>query len=117
DRRQGWYLLRPRRQVEGKPIVPAELGKTSVAPLVSTGSGPGAAKYGLAWWLYPTARDPSHFYWSGSGFGGQFPAVMTDEDIVVVFNAWNILPGRGSMPARRMMDRIAAAVTDSPAKR
>jgi hypothetical protein len=36
---------------------------------------------------------------------------MAEQDVVVVFNAWNILPGRPSMPGRRILDRIAAAAS------
>ena len=68
-----------------------------------------AASYGLAWWLYPTGKSATPFYLAGSGFGGQIPVAMVEQDMVVVFNAWNLLPGRPSMPGRRMMDRLAAA--------
>jgi CubicO group peptidase (beta-lactamase class C family) len=105
------YLFLHNGQWDGKQIVSPEWVKSSITPAIATGSNPNAARYGLAWWLYPDARTPSHYFWSGSGFGGQFPVAMPDDDMVLVFNGWNILPGRGSLPARRIMDRIAAAVT------
>jgi CubicO group peptidase (beta-lactamase class C family) len=105
------YLFLHNGQWDGKQIVSPEWVKSSITPAIATGSNPNAARYGLAWWLYPDARTPSHYFWSGSGFGGQFPVALPDDDMVLVFNGWNILPGRGSLPARRIMDRIAAAVT------
>jgi CubicO group peptidase (beta-lactamase class C family) len=68
-------------------------------------------KYGLLWWLYPDPRDPTKHVWSGSGFGGQFPMAFPDLDLVVVFNAWNILPDTKGLPLRRIHARLAAAVT------
>lgn len=106
-----WYLFLENGQWDGKRILTPEWVKESISPAIATSAAPNAAKYGLAWWLYPSTSDPSYLYWSGSGFGGQFPVVMTKQDMVVVFNAWNILPGRGGFPARRMIDRIAAGVT------
>jgi CubicO group peptidase (beta-lactamase class C family) len=106
------YLFLHGGKWDGKQLLSPEWVRTSVAPAIATSQAPNAAQYGLAWWLYPTGRDASHFYWSGSGFGGQFPAAMPDDDMVVVFNGWNILPGRPGLPARRMLDRISAAVTD-----
>jgi hypothetical protein len=33
---------------------------------------------------------------------------LEDEDLVVVFNGWNILPGRPSLPRGRVLARILA---------
>jgi hypothetical protein len=35
--------------------------------------------------------------------------VFPDQDIVVVFNAWNILTGAPSLPLRKMQERIVKA--------
>jgi len=90
-------------------IVSADWVKSSVSPFVPTSPSPNAASYGLAWWLHPTGKPTAPYYLAGSGFGGQIPVAMIDQDMIVVFNAWNLLPGHPSMPARRMMDRLAAA--------
>jgi len=50
---------------------------------------------------------------AGSGFGGQLPIALPDEDIVVVFNAWNILPGQRRLPLRAILGRIVNAVSDT----
>jgi hypothetical protein len=44
--------------------------------------------------------------WAGSGFGGQMPMAIPERDLIVVFNAWNILPGLPSPPRARLLERI-----------
>ena len=104
-----WYLFLHNGQWDGKQILSPEWVKTSVAPFISVASAPNAPSYGLAWWLHPTGKASAPWYLAGSGFGGQIPVAMPEQDMIVVFNGWNILPGRPSLPARRMMDRLAAA--------
>jgi CubicO group peptidase (beta-lactamase class C family) len=104
-----WYLFLHGGKWDGKQIVSPEWVKMSVAPFIPVSSAPNAPSYGLAWWLYPTGKPSAPWYWAGSGFGGQIPVAMIEQDMIVVFNGWNILPGRPSLPSRRMMDRLAAA--------
>jgi CubicO group peptidase (beta-lactamase class C family) len=106
-----WYLFLHNGEWDGKRIASPEWVKSSLTPAIATSRAANSSKYGLAWWLYPTAKDSTRFYYSGSGFGGQVPSAMAEQDVVVVFNAWNILPGRPSMPGRRILDRIAAAAS------
>jgi len=47
--------------------------------------------------------------WAGSGFGGQIPMAFPELDLVVVFNGWNILPGRPALPRQRIMERLIRA--------
>lgn len=56
-------------------------------------------------------RDTTRAVWGGSGFGGQFPLALPAEDLIVVFNGWNILPGRPSPPRGRILARIVGAIT------
>ena len=104
-----WYLFLHNGRWESKQIVSADWVKASVDPFVPVSNAPNAASYGLAWWLHPTGKAEAPWYLAGSGFGGQVPVAMIAQDMIVVFNAWNILPGKPSIPARRMMDRLAAA--------
>lgn len=68
--------------------------------------------------LYLAAEDLARIWylflrdglWSGSGFGGQFPMALPREDLIVVFNAWNIIPGRPNLPRARTLARIVAGV-------
>jgi CubicO group peptidase (beta-lactamase class C family) len=103
-----WTVFAKNGEWEGKRIVTPEWVKASLEPIKKT---PNGSSYGLAWWLQPTARDTSKYYYTGSGFGGQLPAALPDQDMIVVFNAWNILPGHGGLPSRRVLERLAAAAT------
>jgi CubicO group peptidase (beta-lactamase class C family) len=105
------YLFLHDGQWEGKQIVSREWVKNSVTPIIATSTTPNASHYGLAWWLHPTGQADAPWYWAGSGFGGQFPVIMTKQDMVVVFNGWNILPGKPGLPSRRIIDRLAAAAS------
>lgn len=69
-------------------------------------------KYGFKWWLVPYGADDSRLAWSGSGFGGQFPMIFPDYDLVVVVTAWNIKNGGPFLPRRVLIDRILAAVRE-----
>jgi CubicO group peptidase (beta-lactamase class C family) len=82
----------------------------SVSPLMSLGTTPASAKYGLKWWLYPNPVDPTRLVWAGSGFGGQLPYLFPELDLIVVFNGWNVLPGGRGIPQRVMMERLTKAV-------
>jgi CubicO group peptidase (beta-lactamase class C family) len=105
-----WYLFTQGGMWNGTRVVSADWVHQSVSPAFATGTAPTAAKYGLKWWLHQDPLDPAKFLWAGSGFGGQFPVAFPDLDMVVVFNSWNILPGRGGLPVRKIEERLAHAV-------
>jgi CubicO group peptidase (beta-lactamase class C family) len=65
------------------------------------------AGYGYQWWLDLVEDEPLTI--AGSGFGGQFPVVVPEKDLVVVFNAWNNhdQPPRSSLEA--ILTRIVPA--------
>jgi hypothetical protein len=48
------------------------------------------------------------FIWAGSGFGGQFPMAFPDQQMVVVFNAWNI-SGGPTLPLHAVQERLIRA--------
>ncbi|MBK8245805.1 MAG: serine hydrolase [Gemmatimonadetes bacterium] len=66
----------------------------SVTPPIATRTRAGAPVQ-YKWWLYSNPVGPDAFIWAGSGFGGQFPMAFPDQEMVVVFNAWNISGGPG----------------------
>lgn len=105
-----WYLFLNDGMWNGTRVVSSEWVKASVAPQIATGTQPTSARYGYKWWLYPLASNPTKFAWAGSGFGGQFPIALPEKDVIIVFNAWNILPGQQGIPVRRMIERIEKAV-------
>jgi hypothetical protein len=48
------------------------------------------------------------FIRAGSGFGGQFPMAFPDQQMVVVFNAWNI-SGGPTLPLHAVQERLIRA--------
>jgi CubicO group peptidase (beta-lactamase class C family) len=100
-----WYLFLENGVWDGRQIVSSDWVKASVTPAISVSPAPNAPKYGFKWWLYPDPRDNTKFIWSGSGFGGQVPMTFPTDDMVVVFNGWNILPGRPALPRAAVTTR------------
>ena len=100
-----WYLFLREGQWNGRQVVTRDWVRQSVAPAVAVGNRPGT-HYGLKWWLYPNPTDSTKVMWAGSGFGGQVPVAIPEQDLVVVVNQWNILPGRPGLPLGRVLARI-----------
>ncbi len=107
-----WYLFQHNGEWNGRQIVSPDWVKASVSPIIATSAAPAAAQYGLSWWLYPNPRDGSKLVISGSGFGGQLPMSVPEDDMIVVVNAWNILPGKARLSGPRLTARLINAVTD-----
>ena len=105
-----WYLYTQHGTWNGTRVVSDAWVTLSTSPLVPVGTSPAGPKYGLKWWLYRDAIDSTKFAWTGSGFGGQFPMAFPDLDMVVVFNAWNILPDQKGLPRGRIQARLEHAV-------
>ena len=82
--------------------------KASVTPAITVGQG---VKYGYKWWLYEYG-DNSNFAWTGSGFGGQWPIIIQEYDIVAVFTGWNVIGGNPSLRIRETIKRLVNAVSD-----
>jgi CubicO group peptidase (beta-lactamase class C family) len=101
-----WNLWLQNGKVGGKQIISPEWVAESVKPALRVAANAGAPSYGLKWWLYQNPTDTTRFMWGGSGFGGQLPVAIPEKDLVVVFNGWNILPGRRGLPLGRTMERI-----------
>lgn len=108
-----WYLFLRNGAWDGTRVVSADWVKASVTPVVRTGDQPGAAQYGLTWWLFQHPADTARLVWAGSGFGGQFPVALPERDLIVVFNGWNILPGGKRLPIGATLRRLAQAIPPS----
>jgi len=91
---------------QNRRLVNADWVEASVTPAVDTNRR--GAKYGYKWWLHPYGEKDGRLAWCGSGFGGQFPVIFPDLDMVVVLTGWNILGG--GVPPRIVIDRMLAAV-------
>lgn len=102
-----FYLFLQNGNWNGKQIVSNDWVKSSVTPFMTLGGG---TKYGYKWWLYE--YEPNKTAWWGSGFGGQFPIVIQEYNIVAVFTAWNILPGKPSLGRNVIIRRLLNAVVD-----
>jgi CubicO group peptidase (beta-lactamase class C family) len=105
-----WYLFLRNGRWDGRQVVSPDWVKISVTPAMAVAPAPNAPKYGLKWWLYPDPRDSTRFIWGGSGFGGQVPMTFPQDDMVVVFNGWNILPGRPALPRGQVAARLVGAI-------
>ena len=105
------YLFLHGGSWNGRQIVTPEWVRASTTPSMHVGPAGGPTSYSLKWWLYKDPTDSTRTIWAGSGFGGQLPMIFPAQDMVVVFNGWNILPGKPSLPQRRTMERLVRAVT------
>jgi CubicO group peptidase (beta-lactamase class C family) len=107
-----FYLFLCNGRWETKQIIGEEWIRMSVTPSIAVPSSP--VKYGLKWWLFPYEKDTTQYIWFGSGFGGQYPLVIPEHNIVAVFTGWNIIQGRPSLPGGLMFRRLLGAVIDKP---
>jgi CubicO group peptidase (beta-lactamase class C family) len=101
------YLFLKNGVWQGRQIVTADWVNSSVTPAVSVGRA--GVKYGYKWWLYPYGEGNVKLAWAGSGFGGQMPIIVPDEDLVMVFTGWNILDGK-RFGHREALDRVLRAI-------
>lgn len=106
-----WYLFLRGGMWNGRRVLSSDWVNASVAPAIPVASAPGAPKYGYKWWLYAHPADSTSQVWSGNGFGGQFPMAIPRDDLIVIFNAWNIIPGGRNLPRARTLARIVAGLT------
>ena len=102
-----WYLFLRDGVWEGRPLVSKSWVRDSVTPAITANAR--GVKYGYKWWLYPYGKD-GKLAWAGSGFGGQSPIAIPEHDLIIVFNAWNILPGGPALTPRVSIDRVLAAL-------
>ncbi len=104
-----FYLWLQQGNWNGKQLVTPEWVKNSVTPFIELGTG---VKYGYKWWLHQYGSGTAQWAWCGSGFGGQFPVIIPEYNIVAVFNGWNILQGKPSLGTRTILRRLVNAVAD-----
>ncbi|MGZ8517351.1 MAG: serine hydrolase domain-containing protein [Chitinophagaceae bacterium] len=103
-----YYLYLREGSWNGKQLVTKEWVKASVSSAVNLTSG---IRYGYKWWLYEYGNDPVKYAWAGSGFGGQWPIIIPEYNIVAVFTGWNI-GGGPSLQAKEAIRRLVNAVSD-----
>ncbi|WP_053333876.1 serine hydrolase domain-containing protein [Gemmatimonas phototrophica] len=103
-----WQLWLQGGRWNGATVVSEQWVRESVTPHIPTSARAGAPQYGYKWWLYSNPVQKDKLIWAGSGFGGQFPMAFPDQEMVVVFNAWNIT-GPPSLPLRAVQERLIKA--------
>ncbi len=103
------YLFLREGNWNGTQIVSKDWVKASVHPYVKVG---GKTQYGYKWWLNYYSTDSTKYAWHGSGFGGQFPIIIPEYNIVAVFTGWNIIDGKPSLRPGEAIRRLVNAVED-----
>jgi CubicO group peptidase (beta-lactamase class C family) len=101
-----FYLFLQNGNWNGMQLVSREWVQSSVTPYKTV--VPGVA-YGYKWWLYSYGADNSKTAWCGNGFGGQFPIIIPEYNIVAVVNAWNTQGGPG-LGVRAAINRLVNAI-------
>ncbi|HJS56113.1 MAG TPA: serine hydrolase [Chitinophagaceae bacterium] len=104
-----YYLFLKQGNWNGKQLLTPEWVNASVTPAVTVRQG---VKYGYKWWLYEYGNDNSKYVWAGSGFGGQWPIVIPEYNIVAVFTGWNITGGSPSLRVTEAIRRLINVVSD-----
>lgn len=99
-----YYLYLKEGNWNGQQLIDKEWVRVSVSPAIDVGPG---VKYGYKWWLYEYDNHSSAYAWAGSGFGGQWPIVIPEHNIVAVFTGWNISGG----PSLRVKEAIRRLIT------
>lgn len=102
-----FYLYLKEGNWNGKQLISKEWVKASITPSVTLSQ---RVKYGYKWWLHE--YDNSKLAWTGSGFGGQFPIIINEYDIVAVFTGWNVVGGNPSLRVTEAIKRLINAVSD-----
>jgi len=104
------YLYLKNGKWEDRQVMPAEWVAASIEPSFSA-TDDKSVEYGYKWWLYPYQdQGEDRVAFGGDGFGGQRPIVLPEQDLVLVFTGWNILPDRPSLRAQVAIERILEAV-------
>jgi len=102
-----FYLFLREGSWNGQQLITKEWVKASVNPAISVRPG---VNYGYKWWLYEYDQGHSKYAWAGSGFGGQWPIIIPEYDIVAVFTGWNIIGGQPSLRITEAIRRLVNAV-------
>ena len=106
------YLFLKQGMWEDKQVVPAAWVDASIAPFVSV-TDDRSLEYGYKWWLVNYKyKGEKRVAFAGFGFGGQYPIVIPELDMVIVFTGWNILAEGPRLSARKGIERILQAVIE-----
>jgi CubicO group peptidase (beta-lactamase class C family) len=101
-----WYLFLHNGNWNGQQLVSQEWVRQSLTPAITVG---GTTQYGYKWWLNTLPAEKPMRVWQGNGFGGQYPVILPDYDMIVVFNGWNIRDGDPSLRLREALLKLVRA--------
>jgi CubicO group peptidase (beta-lactamase class C family) len=104
-----YYLCLNGGKWNGQQLITPEWIKASVTPAISIRQD---VKYGYKWWLFAYGDNNSKWAWTGSGFGGQWPIIIPEYNIVAVFTGWNIVGGKPSLRVTEAINRLVNSVSD-----
>lgn len=104
-----FYLYLKNGVWDNKQIVNPDWVKQSVTPFIKLGPN---LSYGYKWWLASYGTNNAKMAWQGNGFGGQFPMIIPEYDMVVVFNAWNITSNSSSYGAGYLLNKVLHSIDD-----
>ena len=78
-------------QWQGKQIVPADwIVRSSNSWIPVYPDEPDGLGYGYQWWVYRHKTKSGPRMYGGWGWGGQFPLIVPELDLIAVFTGWNI---------------------------
>lgn len=106
------YLMLRGGNWNGQQIVSKEWVQKSTNPVVPDlrpNNGRPDDGYGYQWWV-PEHENGKTKIFCGSGYGGQFPVIVPEHDLVIVFNAWNIHGNPKLFTQRAVQERILPSI-------
>ena len=94
---------------DGEQIIPRDwVARSTTSSIPVYPNDPEGWGYGYQWWIYRHHTPSAPKMYGGWGWGGQFPLVIPDLDLVAVFTGWNIKEDAGYAYAFDLFyDRIA----------
>jgi CubicO group peptidase (beta-lactamase class C family) len=102
-----FYLYLKNGQWEHNQIVTPDWVQQSVTPRINVAPG---LSYGYKWWLLTYDSAQSKTAWAGLGFGGQYPVIIPEYDMIVVFTGWNISPDKPSLDLNFVVKKVLHSV-------
>ena len=93
----------------GQRIFPEGWVESSFAPSIPVGED-SPWLYGYQWWLLPDPDDPERLIPAARGFGGQYLLIFSEDDVIAVFNGWNIHPGKTPLSIELAIEHVLNAV-------
>jgi CubicO group peptidase (beta-lactamase class C family) len=96
----------------GNEIISKSWVRRSTSPYVpdtSPESDSSMVGYGYQWWVFHHSNGDAPDMYGGSGWGGQYPLVVPELNLVAVFTGWNVYEDADYVSARKLFyDRIVS---------